>query len=365
MIRSFSTRAVLLVLIVAYSSAAWADDLFARENLVAWCIVPFDAKKRGSQERAEMLQRLKIRRLAYDWRAEHVPQFEQEVEAMARAGIEFTAWWFPTSLDADAQHILKVIAKYKITPQLWVMGGGEATNSDAEQVQRVEAEAARIRTIAEAAAPLGCKVALYNHGGWFGKPENQLAIIERLQRDGITNVGIVFNLHHSHDLIERFAVLLARMKPHLLALNLNGMTRGGDKKGAKLLPIGQGEYDREILRVIRESGWTGPIGVLNHTDLDAEERLRENIEGLERLLQPPNAGHDHGMTRVEPFIADQRPLDPAQWPHWQAPVNRDRLYDFYTKQARRFMKDQPRPALVAQYPGRRPHDSERSRSEAW
>ena len=32
-----------------------SDSLFARSNLVAWCIVPFDRMKRGPEERAEML----------------------------------------------------------------------------------------------------------------------------------------------------------------------------------------------------------------------------------------------------------------------------------------------------------------------
>lgn len=48
-------------------------SLFARDNLVAWCIVPFDAKKRGPEERAAMLKRLGFTRFAYDWRAEHIP----------------------------------------------------------------------------------------------------------------------------------------------------------------------------------------------------------------------------------------------------------------------------------------------------
>src|SRR5262245_59245051 len=38
--------------------AAAKPDLFARENLVAWCIVPFDSKKRGPEERAAMLKKL-------------------------------------------------------------------------------------------------------------------------------------------------------------------------------------------------------------------------------------------------------------------------------------------------------------------
>ena len=84
------------------------------------------------------------------------------------------------------------------------------------------------------------------------------------------------------------------MKPHLLTLNLNGMTRDGDKVGKKILPLGQGDLDLGLLKVIRDSGWRGPIGILNHTDEDAEARLLDNLDGLDWLLpqldgQPPRA----------------------------------------------------------------------------
>src|SRR5581483_4892620 len=44
------------------------DELFATGNLHAWCAVPFDAKKRGPEERAEMLQKLGFQHFVYDWR---------------------------------------------------------------------------------------------------------------------------------------------------------------------------------------------------------------------------------------------------------------------------------------------------------
>ena len=43
-------------------------EVFARENLVAWCIVPFDARQRGPEARAEMMARLGFKHFAYDWR---------------------------------------------------------------------------------------------------------------------------------------------------------------------------------------------------------------------------------------------------------------------------------------------------------
>lgn len=299
-----------LILFVAFSPSVRSSPpagtgLFARSNLVAWCIVPFDAKKRGPEERGAMLEALGLRQLAYDWRNEHVASFDAEVEAMRRHGVAMTAWWFPQTLDDTGRRILDVCKRQRIAPQLWVMGGGEKTRHAAEQAARIESEAARLLPIARAAAEIGANVGLYNHGGWFGETGNQLALIERLGREGATNVGIVLNLHHAHDVLEQFALVLEKAQPHLLAVNLNGMARGGDRDGRKILPLGQGEYDLEILRVLRESGWRGPIGVLNHTDEDAEARLRDNLAGLDWLL---------------PQLEGQ-PAGPAPTPRsWRAPV---------------------------------------------
>ncbi len=257
------------------------NELFAKKNLVAWCIVPFDSKKRGPEERAAMLEKLGFSKFAYDYRSEHIPTFDAEIEALKRHHIELTAWWFPTSLNDEAKSTLAVFARHKVTPQLWVTGGGEATKSPQEQQQRVRDEAARIRPIAEEAAKIGCRVALYNHGGWFGEPENQIAIIQELN---LPNVGIVYNLHHGHDHLDRLPALLQQMKPYLYTLNLNGMVKGGDRLGQKILQLGEGDLDLELLKVVRNSGYSGPIGILGHTADDAEERLHDNLDGLNWLL---------------------------------------------------------------------------------
>ncbi len=268
----------------ATAASGASHSLFARTNLMAWCIVPFDARKRGPEERAAMMASLGFRHFAYDYRAEHIPQFDAEIAACRKHGVSFDAWWFPTVLNDEARLILGVLKHSNVRAQLWVTGGGNLTKTPEEQLARVESESKRIRAIAEAAAPIGCTVALYNHGGWFGEPENQMQIIDRLKRDGITNVGIVYNQHHGHDHLDRFAALLQAIKPHLLVLNLNGMTRNGDKVGKKILPLGQGDLDLALLKSIRDSGWRGAVGILNHTEEDAEARLRDNLDGLDWLL---------------------------------------------------------------------------------
>ncbi len=262
-------------------AAGLAADLFAEENLMAWCIVPFDAKKRGPEERAQMLKSLRIRKFAYDWRPEHLPSFDAEVETMARHQIEITAWWFPNTLDSEARAILAVINRHKIHPQLWVTGGGEILPPGKANEDRVAAEAERIKGIAQEAARLGCQVALYNHGGWFGEPENQLDVIAQLEKDGVRNVGIVYNFHHGHDQLPRFGSLVQKMKPKLLAVNLNGMIKDGEKAGKKILPLGAGDQDIEMLRVLQASGWRGPVGIIDHRpETDSAETLTENLRGL-------------------------------------------------------------------------------------
>ena len=258
-----------------------AADIFARENLVAWCIVPFDTKKRGPEERAAMLERLGIKRLAYDYRAEHIPTFDAELDALQKHGLELTAWWFPTVLNDEARNILAVIARHGVHPQLWVMGGGGPVKSPEEQTQRIEQECARLRPIAEAAAQLGLKVGLYNHGGWFGEPENQLAILEKL---ALPNVGLTYNFHHGHGEIARFRELWPKMQPHLIALNINGMVPDGDRLGRGTITIGTGTEESWMLRVVHDSGWHGPVGLVgDRAQLDAEDALRDNLAGLEKL----------------------------------------------------------------------------------
>ncbi|WP_162669467.1 sugar phosphate isomerase/epimerase family protein [Gemmata massiliana] len=249
-------------------------DPFTRDKLVAWCIVPFDAKKRTPAERVEMLKKIGFKNYAYDWRAEHLPTFDEEVGLLKKAKIELTAVWFPANLGPDAQKLLEVIKKHDIKTQLWVTMGDPAGK---DQVAKVESAVKVLKPIAEEAAKCGCKLALYNHGGWFGEPENQVAIIDALK---LKNVGIVYNLHHGHDHFDRFPALLKLMKPHLFALNINGSTKGGDKVGKKILPLGTGELDLTVLRDIRDSGYSGPIGILGHTQDDAAERLADNLDGL-------------------------------------------------------------------------------------
>lgn len=252
-----------------------AERLFARDNLVAWCIVPFDAAQRGPDERAAMLQRLGLRHFAYDWRPEHVPTFEQEWDALVRHGIALDAFW---STPPDFAGLLESFSRRGLAPSFWMMldAPGEVAAG-----ARVEHAADRLRPVAEAAAREGCRVSIYNHGGWGGEPETMVAVCRALD---MPHVGIAYNQHHGHDHLPRFREALALMLPHLHCINLNGMIVDGEARGRKIMVLGQGDLDVELARTICESGYDGPIGILNHTAHDAEARLRDNLEGLEWIV---------------------------------------------------------------------------------
>ena len=254
---------------------AMEPSVFARENLVAWCIVPFDAKKRGPAERAEMLKRLGITRLAYDWRQEHVPTFEAEIQALKAHGIALFAFW------GSHPKAFELFAKHKMTPQIWQTLGSPREGS---QEQKVERAAKGLLPLVERTRKLGCRLGLYNHGGWGGEPDNLVAVCRWLREHAeADHVGIVYNLHHGHGHIADFPEVLARMKPYLLCLNLNGMNTGAKPK---ILPLGEGQHDKALLQAIQASGYRGPIGILDHRgSVDAEQSLQENLDGLKTLLR--------------------------------------------------------------------------------
>jgi len=302
-------RTLLLLALASTLASAAPADIFARSNLVAWCIVPFDAKKRGPAERAEMVAKLGFTKVAYDWRPEHVAEFETEILEYKKRGLGYFAFW------AMHEEAFKLFAKHGLHPQIWMTVPSPAGSTQAE---RVEKAAAQLLPSVERARKAGCQFGLYNHGGWGGEPENMVAICELLRtKHGATNVGLIYNQHHGHDHVDRFAAALAAMKPHLLCLNLNGMTRDGEKRGQKILPLGSGELDLALLKIIRDSGYRGPIGIIGHTNDDVEQRLRDNLDGLDWLLPQLN-GQPAGPKPKYRTLAAVKADAPAAQPHLAA-----------------------------------------------
>lgn len=280
---------VFFLLFSGVSSTARAQKngkptLFERENLVAWCIVPFDKMKRTPEQRAAMLKELGLTQLAYDWRDEHLPTMEEEIRTLKKNNIKLKSVWFWVNggpggtLDRSNDFILNTLKSNDVKTELWLSFNDNffANLSDDEKLRKAVAS---IREINNKAKAIGCSLHLYNHGSWFGEPENQVKIIETL---GTKDIGIVYNFHHARHQTNDFPILLNLMKPYLTTVNINGMKEGGPM----IMTVGEGNKELGMLKQLKASGYTGSIGILSHVDNeDAKVVLKRNLEGLKKLLK--------------------------------------------------------------------------------
>jgi len=278
-----------------------------------------------------MLEKLGFRHFAYDWRDKDIPTFDAEIDALGRHGIDLMAWWFP--FDADnplAKETLEVFRRHSVHPQLWValsptempkrpedwaklfakgfpipktqedleritpaeraeyydviarLSAKHLGKTPEEQELLLQRDADRVRALVNLAAPYGCKVELYNHNGWFGIEENQLAIIGRLHETGVKDVGLVYNFSHArdelHDDSRNFPELWERIKERVVVVNVTGMSWDGHE----VYPS-QGDSESEMMRAIEDSGWRGPVGLIAEKGGDAEITLQNYILGLDWL----------------------------------------------------------------------------------
>ena len=273
-----------LLLLLLLPTVIFAQNL-NMDNYFAWCIVPFDNQNRAPEQRIEMLKNLGFKSYAYDWRAEHLPEMAKEINLARKNEIDINAVWMwldnndtPGNLSVNNQKVLQAIEETGLKSQIWVSFPENYFN-DLNEQQRLEKAVKLIGYVSDEAGKLDCTVGLYNHGGWFGRPENLVKICKQMPGQ---EVGIIFNFHHAHDMINEFPELVKLMKPHLWAVNLNGMNPGGPK----ILPVGSGEKEVEMLAVLKANGFTGPFGILGHVeDADVELILKKNLEGMEKVLE--------------------------------------------------------------------------------
>ncbi len=277
---------MLILFSIIGSCSQPSESVFSKDNIVPWCIVPFDARQRSPSERAEMLRDLGFKSLAYDWRDNNIPEFDEEIRQLNKNDIRMAAFWWSGGLPQN-EEVLKSSERMKVqldffrrnslNLDVWVSITPEDLHNEPDDVRYTQL-ARRIDILAGELVKSGCRLGMYNHGGWGGEPENLVEIIKRVKS---TNVGIVYNFHHAHEHLEKMPDAFMMMLPYLHCINLNGM----NKDSPKILPLGQGTEDVEIIRMISESGYRGPVGIIGHVeDEDVEIVLKRNLEGLRKLL---------------------------------------------------------------------------------
>ena len=277
---------IFLVAVMSLSSCSQTEkkDLFQKDNMIPWSIVGFDIKERTPQQRIKMLKDLGFYQYGYGHRTRHIPYMEEEFRYAQENGVRINNVWLYINLKKDKPGALRTqnevvfenLKKTGLETQIWV-GIDSRFYEGLSNEKAMESTLEMISYLAEKAADINCKIALYNHGGWYGVPDNQLAIITALPE---YKIGVVFNFHHAHDEFDHYAENIKKLYPYLWCVNLNGMR----KEGPKIITVGQGDSEKRMIDELLTLGYKGPWGILGHVKGgDPEVVLEANYKGLQSL----------------------------------------------------------------------------------
>ena len=208
----------------------------------------------------------------------------QEFNLAKEHGIEITSilLWLNAKRDSigklspSNQELLNNLKMVDQKPTIWISFSDnyfEKINNE----QSIKLAVDMIEFIKITTDEIGCEIALYNHHGWFGNPNNQISILKELNHGAIT---MVYNFHHSHDYVDDYSDLMKRIQPYLSYVNLNGVK----KEGPQILTIGKGDYEYKMIKSLKDEGYNGPWGILGHIKTeDVKEVLVRNMNGLKTL----------------------------------------------------------------------------------
>lgn len=275
---------VIVLLLFAQTTLAQELKRIEMNDTYPWCIVAYDSLERSPKERVQMIKDLGFSKYAYDWRDRHLDETFNELKLATENDIEIISVWLWLNAKRDSigqlsvsnERVFKILERLNLKTTFWV-SLSENFFTDLNQEQCISMAVEMVKFIAEKADNINCSVALYNHSGWFGNPFNQLEVIKALPNH---KLSIVYNFHHAHGAIDEFSKIAEAIRPYLSAVNLNGM----QKDSEKILTIGKGNHEKEMINILRDLEFEGPWGILGHVEnVDAEKVLIQNIEGLRSL----------------------------------------------------------------------------------
>ena len=275
---------LLAILLVMIFSCDTVENPFRTENLIPWSIVAFDKLERTPSERVAMVKKLGFRQYAFGGRKKHMETMVTELNIARAEGIKISAVWLYINnkdtlrnLKRANEMVFESLKATGLSTQIWIGIDAEFFEG-LTQRQSLKKALDMISFLSKKAQKVNCKIALYNHGGWFGESENQLEIIKHLPKH---DIGIIYNFHHAHKQLENYRSIIQKIHPFLWCVNLNGMKKGGPK----IIPIGEGNLEKEMINLLLNLDYKGPFGILGHVkNKDVARTLKKNLKGLEALF---------------------------------------------------------------------------------
>ncbi|UII77848.1 sugar phosphate isomerase/epimerase [Flagellimonas sp. HMM57] len=293
----FGPTLSLFFVVFLFACTRKTKDLIKVDEVSPWCIIDFDSLDRTPKQRIAMLKQMGFTKYGFNKGKGDLSKMKDEFKLAKENNIEITSifLWLNAKRDSVGklspmnQELLTNLAETDSKPIIWLSFSNNFFE-ELNQEQSVELSIEMIAFVKLKADELGCKLALYNHHGWFGNPHNQVEILERLNQDSIT---MVYNFHHAHEYVDEFPVIVKKILPYLSYVNLNGVR----KEGPQILPIGQGDHEFGMIRQLLDEGFDGPWGILGHIKTeDVEKVLNRNMEGLKLINSKLNKLEENKTT---------------------------------------------------------------------
>lgn len=259
-------------------------QLIKVEEVSAWCIIGFDALERTPEQRIALLKEMDIKKYGYNRGKGDYSLLKHEFKLAKENNIEISSVfvWLNANRDSigklsDAnEKLLTQLKEVDQKPAIWVSFSNNYFENIDDQ-KSIQVAVDMIKYIKSRTDDLGCQLALYNHTGWFAKPQNQINIIKEI---GLEDISMVYNFHHAQGDVDEFSESVKMIKPYLSYVNLNGVK----KEGPKIVDIGKGDHEYEMINKLIKEGYDGPWGILGHIKTeDVKVVLERNIEGLKSL----------------------------------------------------------------------------------
>ena len=245
---------------------ALANPFFAFHNGVK------DATYDTPQKQVALLERL-----GYDgMEMNGLDGFAELQGELDRQGLKLFTVYVNVNLDpgqpAYDPRLPEVVRSLKGRPtMLWLNVTSRAGTYAPSSREGDAAALAAIGEVADMARASGLRVMLYPHVWlWLETVDHAISLVEKLGRP---DVGLTFNLPHwlaqtSPGDEKGLRDLLARARPHLFAVSINGATNIADKSDrgtiwkSLIQPLGQGTFDTYgLLKTLVDLGFEGPIGL--------------------------------------------------------------------------------------------------------
>jgi len=304
---SVMARAAVVLMSLPFLAAAApapsSGDASAAPKFYAYCVemgVP-GVKQRPVAEQAKMLKQIGFDGGAFViWLDEKT--FAQNLKALDDAGLELPMLEVNISVgpkgpayDARLPDLIRELKGRDTT--ICVTIGGLKPGDPAGMDTAVKA----LRELADVAAEAGCRISVYEHvGAWS---ESLPFVFDLVRKTNHPQVGANFNLCHYlkvHGDMD-YRPLLRANAGKVFCVTLCGAEMGAKAWTHGLIqPLDEGNFDnRQLLAVLRETGYRGPIGLMCY---GVPEKTEEHLARSLKVLQGwagdwEKAGKDDKVTR--------------------------------------------------------------------